>query len=394
MLENGDKLMKKTNDYLQNMFSNIKLRILSAQKYNPTNFENVTLIIDGIDHRINYVNTDIKKARLYSHKLKRSGLRTQIVSDMNDMIIFISKSEYCSDSSDGSMFLNMKLYNKLHEGDCIAMDGGYNLFINKFLELSEEKGFTFGEYNFQFPIRKKVNEPLSNIDQIYNDTFGSFRSKIEDNIGKIGNTFKKFNNNKNTPRIDKVKHFNLQFKMVCLLKNIRIFTEKFGIEPSEYHKQWADIDFQFPEVKTYKEIIVKNHDMVNINAKKMKEVQKNILSLKNVNNKPVNINSASEDESMLDISEDDVPKFNEKKRKKSNKKKINIKYSEKYRTRTQENVYEIENIVSHCYDKDNNILFLVKWKNYPDNENSYIDLDAFLEKDILEEYCTNNNINI
>ncbi|KAI9242999.1 hypothetical protein BDA99DRAFT_549497 [Phascolomyces articulosus] len=50
------------------------------------------------------------------------------------MIIYISKSDKCGKGSDGTMFLEMKLYNKMHIGDCLAMDGGYNLYINKFKE--------------------------------------------------------------------------------------------------------------------------------------------------------------------------------------------------------------------------------------------------------------------
>ncbi|KAI7846677.1 hypothetical protein BDC45DRAFT_582018 [Circinella umbellata] len=58
-----------------------------------------------------------------------NGLRAQFVSDMNDMIICTSKSDFCSDSSDGSIFLNMKLYNKINTKDTIALHSGYTLFV-------------------------------------------------------------------------------------------------------------------------------------------------------------------------------------------------------------------------------------------------------------------------
>ena len=54
--------------------------------------------------------------QLHSYKFKKPGIRTQIVADMNKMIIFISESEKCGESNDGSMFLRMNLYNKLHIG--------------------------------------------------------------------------------------------------------------------------------------------------------------------------------------------------------------------------------------------------------------------------------------
>jgi len=67
-----------------------------------------------------------------SHKLNSPGLRIQIVTDSNQMILYVFKSEKCGKGSDGTVFLNIKWYNKIHIGDCIAMDGGYNLYIKKF----------------------------------------------------------------------------------------------------------------------------------------------------------------------------------------------------------------------------------------------------------------------
>ncbi|KAI9467655.1 hypothetical protein BDB00DRAFT_748534, partial [Zychaea mexicana] len=50
---------------------------------------------------------------MYSYKLKKNGIRTQFVSDMNDMIIYTSK---------------------INENDCIAFDSGYYYYIKKFVE--------------------------------------------------------------------------------------------------------------------------------------------------------------------------------------------------------------------------------------------------------------------
>ena len=55
------------------------------------------------------------------------------------MVITVSKSELCGVSSDGGMFLNMKLYNKIDKRDVIAVDGGYTLFIKQFSELCSKK---------------------------------------------------------------------------------------------------------------------------------------------------------------------------------------------------------------------------------------------------------------
>lgn len=50
---------------LENMFSSPRLRVLSARLRNTDIFKHVTLLFDGHVLRINYVNTDIKKEKLY-----------------------------------------------------------------------------------------------------------------------------------------------------------------------------------------------------------------------------------------------------------------------------------------------------------------------------------------
>ena len=67
------------------------------------------------------------------------------------MIIYTSKSDYCSDSSDGSMFLNMKLYRKINTKDTIVIDGGCTLFVEQFVDLSTSKNYKFTDDNFVYP---------------------------------------------------------------------------------------------------------------------------------------------------------------------------------------------------------------------------------------------------
>ena len=38
------------------------------------------------------------------------------------MVIAVSKSKLCGISSDGGMFLNIKIYNKIDKRDCVAID--------------------------------------------------------------------------------------------------------------------------------------------------------------------------------------------------------------------------------------------------------------------------------
>ena len=41
----------------------------------------------------------------------------------------------------------MNLYNKINNKDIIAIDGGYTLFTNQFIDNSTEKGSTFSHNN-------------------------------------------------------------------------------------------------------------------------------------------------------------------------------------------------------------------------------------------------------
>ena len=108
------------------------------------------------------IQIHIQIGHVYTHiNFKKNGLRTQFAVDMNDMVLLISKSKLCSDSSDGSMFLNIKLYNKMTQNDILAIDGGYTLFITQFIELANEKVYDFNNDNFVYPICKNVNEKFS-----------------------------------------------------------------------------------------------------------------------------------------------------------------------------------------------------------------------------------------
>ena len=77
-------LDKKVTSMLEHMFSNIKIRLYSAMKSNPPLFKHVTLNLDGHDTRAVYPNVD--KTSLYSYKLKKSGFRTQVCTDVNNMV--------------------------------------------------------------------------------------------------------------------------------------------------------------------------------------------------------------------------------------------------------------------------------------------------------------------
>jgi hypothetical protein len=278
-ISNYNSLNKLVNSELNRLFSNIRIRILAALVKNPKGFKDVTLLIDGHDGKIKYYDPDTKTKMLYSYKLKGPGLRTQIITDMNQMILFISESQKCGIGNDGAMFINMKLYNKIHIGDCIAMDGGYSLFINQFKEQSLNAGKDFSDKNFVYPIRKENNINLTASELNYNSVFGSFRSDIENHFSVLASKFNRFNNNTAALQITDIKYYNLQFRLACLLKNIWRMVEDHNIEVQAYHMLWYNDNFEFPKKESKLDVVFNDKIKVDKNHNEMKKIQEQILKL-------------------------------------------------------------------------------------------------------------------
>ncbi|KAI8053623.1 hypothetical protein BDF21DRAFT_468333 [Thamnidium elegans] len=166
-ITNYESLNKYVNYCLYNMFSNIKIRILSALIKNPKNYKNITTMLDGHNTTIEYDKPDISTQKKWSYKLKSSGIRTQVLIDINEMVLSLSDSQLCGNSSDSGMFLNMKLYNKIKEQDCVALDGGYTLFIKQFENLCKDKNINLDDKNFFYPIRKENGIALNAQEEHY-----------------------------------------------------------------------------------------------------------------------------------------------------------------------------------------------------------------------------------
>ncbi|KAI8091170.1 uncharacterized protein B0P05DRAFT_450095, partial [Gilbertella persicaria] len=144
------------------------------------------------------------------------------------------------------MFLNMKLYKKIKEHDCVALDGGYTLFIKQFENLCKNRNIKLCDKNFFYPIRKENGIPLNVQEEHYNKVFGSFRSTVENQFKDLYNKFKRFSNNNSILKTDDIKYINLQLKVSFLLKNIQNFSDKFNIIVQEQHKLWVNENFDFP----------------------------------------------------------------------------------------------------------------------------------------------------
>lgn len=202
----GERAMfeKEINKCFLAMFSTPEFRIQSANWRNPPLFRHVTLLLDGHDSRATYGED---KAVMYSYKLKKSGLCTQVAIDVNGMVPFTSKSASCHDNNDGKMILEMGIGKTVHGMDCITLDGGYIQDIDDLLEKKKD----LSNCNFCFPIRKKKQQPLHGDEANFNTMFGGFRSTSEATFGDLGKTFK-FNNE--IVKTASKREFNITLRLV------------------------------------------------------------------------------------------------------------------------------------------------------------------------------------
>ena len=117
------------------------------------------------------------------YKLKTAGIRTQVLTDIDNFIVHVSDSQLCSVSSDVGIFLNMILYNKMDKRDVMVIYGGYTLFIKQFKKVWENTNIKLIDSNFFYPVRKEPNKKLNREEKHFNDVFVSVRSSIENAFG-------------------------------------------------------------------------------------------------------------------------------------------------------------------------------------------------------------------
>jgi hypothetical protein len=355
--ERISKLNKIIDYSLANMFSNINIRIMNGLSNNPTLFNQVTLHIDGHDTKgIVYGAKD--KSIYYSYKLKRNGFRTQVAIDNNGFVIFVSKSQPCSIGNDGTMLTDMNIYSKVNEMDCIALDGGYTLFVNNIISNSN-----LNNHNFVFPIRKDLGINLKETELNYNDQFGGFRSKMEKNFANIGHIFERLNNTKSFITTD-INIFNIQMKIASVLLNIKNYIELNKIDIFDFHAYWLNDEFDFE----YNDILLDNLNTIKItqpkiserinNLDKMRLLQQQFIGLQTQNNVHVSQGFNEADNMDMELNNDN-----------------NILED-----------FEVEDILDHKGLVIEDSIYLVKWKNYPDSENQWLHYSRFNEHKIILDY--------
>ncbi|KAG2208817.1 hypothetical protein INT45_010130 [Circinella minor] len=253
--------------------------------------------------------------------------------------------------NDGTMFIQMKLYNKISEADCLGMDGSYNLFIQKFKDNATDAGYGFYDRNFLHPIRKEPGQKLTLNETHFNNKFGSFHSSIEAQFSMLGSKFERFNNNRAALQISDIKYYNIQFRVACILTNIWRFVDKYDIEIQPHHKLWYGKGFKFPSKKNKLDLVFSNE-------------QKSI--------------------DMVIDSEEDANDNLSKRRKATRGGQRNRQY---------DNSYEIEIIVGHVYT-NNKYIFEVKWVGYNAMDNSWLTIDKFNDREMSHEYMATHDIQL
>jgi hypothetical protein len=138
------------------------------------------------------------------------------------------------------MLVDMKMHNKMHDLDCMALDGGYPQYIQALME-----GTDLGISNFAYPIRKRKLKELTQEESNYNGMFGSFRSQMESLFGDLGHAFEIHNNSKPV-LVEKRQTYNLQMRLCLLLLNIKRMVALVGLEADPIHLAWTKDGFEYP----------------------------------------------------------------------------------------------------------------------------------------------------
>lgn len=325
-----DDLNDWINNLMYNCFSNKSIRLLTSYYKNPELAKHVTLLLDGHHNRIIYEDIDIDRKEMYSWKLKKPGLNTQFILDLNKIVVYVSESLPCRDHNDDLMFINNIEFKKfLTSYDNICFDG---LYENTLLETIEKykSNVDMDLSNFTYPINKTKNKDLEENEERFNRYIGGFRSTIESYFSFLGSTFKRFSGQNNI-RVTKLKTYNVQLRLACLLLNIKQFSEVSNLNFNEKYSSWTRKSFDYP---TKIGIIPKTEPIIfrfnSIESIKNKQIDLLTVMLNN--------NSLNDD---IDIQNNNIGDNNVDNNK----------------------IYEIQYIISDRINKEiNEMEYLVKWK--------------------------------
>lgn len=343
-MKHGDKIGTILDKCLQTLFSSTKLRIICAKLNNPQDFKHVTLMIDGHDSRATYINGG-DRSMFYSYKLKKSGFRTQICIDINGMVLFVSNPAPCATNNDGSMLAEMHLRRKISKYDCVVLDGGYTLFVDRIIASNSH----LEKHNFIFPVRKQRGMDLTTQEAKFNKVLGSFRSMIESTFGDLGTIFHRFNG-KSVIRVTDMAAFSVQLKLAFCLYNIKRFVNAGEVSASEQHTYWMQPGFDYPDrvARNVYDVV----DTVTVSDK-----AQDARTVSALQEQFLNLDIHDQEDSNNNMSEGEL----------------------------SDNQFELEAIVGHRGPKHRRE-YLVKWKDYSEDESSWLKPTDFDDMDLVEEY--------
>ncbi|KAH7042569.1 hypothetical protein BKA57DRAFT_398476 [Linnemannia elongata] len=166
------------------------------------------------------------------------------------MVVFVSKSESCKKHNDGTMLVDMGVAKRIHEVDCIGLDGGYPQHIPKLLEKED----TLDIRNFCFPIRKRNGKPLDEDEATFNTLFGGFRSTRE---------------------------VNMMLRLCFLLLNVRNMSNNLSLDILPHHMEWTEDGFDYP---TTNKPVLQNSEVETVqnrlqNGSELQELQNAFLGM-------------------------------------------------------------------------------------------------------------------
>ncbi|KAF9434503.1 hypothetical protein BGZ76_007910 [Entomortierella beljakovae] len=264
---------------------------------------------------------------------------------MNNIVLFASKPAPCRDYNDGTRLVKMNIASHIHKLDCIALDGGYSGLVRQIVEPSDALSYE----NFSFPVRKTRGIAMTDQELHYNRAFGGFRSSIEGCFGDMQSTFSKFTHDAPI-RFSDAKTFDLQFKLYCLLMNIKKVVSIHNIATQTHHTFWMQNAFDYPYSNEYQAAYEKLPSIkVKLNhGRSLLELQEAFLSV--VISQPDILETA--DETMTD---------------------------------TIQEVYEIARILDH-HGEDDDMEFLVQWKGFDVSEAIWPTLQHFNYKQCIQDY--------
>lgn len=346
-----DELNIWINNLMYNCFSNKNIRLLNSYIKNPELTKHVTLLMDGHHNKIVYENVTMNKLQLYSWKLKKPGLNTQFVIDLNEIVVFVSESLPCKDNNDDKMLINNVDFNKFFTiYDNMCFDG---LYINTLLETIRKfstRNLDINTTNFTYPINKEKNKKLEADEDKMNRYVAGFRSRIETFFSKLGQTFKRFSGDNNI-RVTKLATYNIQLRLACVLMNIRQLSELADLDLQPKYTFWLNEKYDYPDINGITDksstVLCKISDINNI-----KSFQKDMIMC------------ILHNESIVLDNNDNNIQMNNK----------------------NDDQYEVQYIYDDRIDENGKKEYLVKWKKYPKRYNSWVQEIDFMDDDIIKQY--------